>query len=80
MSEVCKAAGVSVNATRNRHLASTFFASLDMNEMDRKVFFDHMGHAEAINKENYQCPPGLQTLKVMGSVLQTLDGNAQFLF
>lgn len=76
VSDVCSAAEVSINATRNRHRASTVFASLDMSEIDRRIFFDHMGHEEFINKENYQCPPGLRTVKVMGKFLQTLEGGS----
>lgn len=74
VSDVCNAAGVSVNATKNRHRASTVFASLDMSEIDRRIFFDHMGHEEMINKENYQCPPGVRTVKVMGKFLRNLEG------
>ena len=75
VSSICEAAGVSVNATKNRHRASTVYASLDMKESDRKIFYDHLGHQEQINKDNYQCPPGLQEIRVMGKFLNALDGK-----
>jgi len=81
VSDVCTAAQVSINATSNRHRVSTVFASLDMSEHDRRIFFDHMGHEENINKENYQCPPGVRTVKVMGAFLRNLDeGTHSFIF
>lgn len=75
---VCDATGVSVNATKNRHLASTVYAGLEMTEAHRRIFFDHLGHHENINKENYQCPPGLDEIRVMGKFLNALEGK--FLF
>uniref|UniRef100_A0A8W8MFX8 Uncharacterized protein n=1 Tax=Magallana gigas TaxID=29159 RepID=A0A8W8MFX8_MAGGI len=57
---VCEAVGISsVTATKNRHRVSTVYATLDMSQNDRKIFYDHLGHNEAINKDNYQCPPGV---------------------
>jgi hypothetical protein len=73
VSDVCREAKVSINATSNRHRISTVFASLDMSDNDRRIFFDHMGHEENINKENYQCPPGVRTVKVMGAFLRNLE-------
>ena len=45
-----------VNANLNRHLLSTIYASFDMSPSDQQVYLEHMGHAEAISKLNYQCP------------------------
>ena len=44
VNDVCEKAGVSVNATQNRHRASTLYAGLDMSESDRRVFFSHLEH------------------------------------
>lgn len=74
---VCETAGVSINATRNRHRTSTVYASLDMREADRKVFLEHLGHEEAVNKDNYQCPPGLNEIRVMGRFLTALEETKQ---
>jgi len=77
VSDVCKAAEVSINATSNRHRVSTVFARLDMSEHDRRIFSDQMGHEENIN----QCPPGVRTVKVMGACLRNLDeGTYSFIF
>ena len=68
LNEVCKAANIKINATMNRHVVSTIYSSLDMKSADRKTLMDHMGHAERINEDNYQCPPGLKEVRVMGIV------------
>ena len=76
VSTVCEAAEVSsVSATKNRHRASAVYASLDMSEKDRKIFYDHLGHDESINKHNYQCPAGIGEIRVMGSFLSSLEGK-----
>ena len=75
VNDVYEKAGVSVNATQNRHMASTVYAGLDMSESDRRVFFSHLVHDELINKENYQCPAGIREIKVMGKFLNDLDGK-----
>ena len=73
LNEVCKAANIKINATMNRHVVSTIYSSLDMKSADRKTFMDHMGHAERINEDNYQCPPGLKEVRVMGRLLDSID-------
>ena len=78
VSEVCQRANIKlpVNATKMRHRISSIFASLDMNSKDQKIFLDHMGHDMNINKDNYQCPPGVQAVCVMGKMLSNADkGN-----
>ncbi|XP_065932672.1 uncharacterized protein [Magallana gigas] len=71
---VCEAVGISsVTATKNRHRVSTVYATLDMSENDRKIFYDHLGHNEAINKDNYQCPPGVTEVLHMGKFLSSLE-------
>lgn len=52
---------------------STVYASLDMSENDRKIFYDHLGHNETINKDNYQCPPGVTEVLHMGKFLSSLE-------
>lgn len=75
VSDVCKKAEVKVNATANRHYVSTYYASLDMSLNDQKVFLDHMGHEAHINKDNYQCPIGIKEVRVMGRMLEEIDGK-----
>lgn len=73
---MCEAVGISsVTATKNRHRVSTVYASLDMSENDRKIFYDHLGHNETINKDNYQCPPGVTEVLHMGKFLSSLEGK-----
>jgi hypothetical protein len=81
VSEVCTKACVSVGvtATKMRHRASTYYASLDMSEKDQKIFLDHMGHGRQINKDNYQCPQGIRTVAVMGEVLTNIN-DGKFCF
>ncbi|XP_060582162.1 uncharacterized protein LOC132738621 isoform X2 [Ruditapes philippinarum] len=73
--EVCKKADVAVfvTATKMRHRLSTVYASLDMSVADQKIFLEHMGHEKDINKDNYQCPQGIRTVKVMGKMLKSID-------
>ena len=66
---------MSVNATKNRHRASTVYATLDMSDNDRRIFYDHLGHHVNINRQNYQCPPGVSEIRVMGALLSALDGE-----
>lgn len=80
VNQICTAAGVQVNATRNRHRLSSVYASLDMSDADRRIFMDHLGHKEEINKENYQCPPGMKEIRVMGKFLETADSKSLFSF
>ena len=84
LSELCTLAGVDIpiTATKMRHRLSTIYASLNMSAADRKVFLDHMGHAETINQDNYQCPAGVGAIKVMGKILKNAEqrssGNLKF--
>lgn len=73
LNEVCQAAGLKINATTNRHVVSTIYSSLDMTPSDKKTFMSHMGHAEKISEEIYQCPPGLKEVKVMRRLLDDID-------
>nr|XP_039257467.1 uncharacterized protein LOC120334077 [Styela clava] len=73
---VVDAAGVNshITATAMRHRASTLYASLEIPEDQRLVFFKHMGHTEDINKNVYQCPLGIQEVTKVGSYFASLDG------
>ncbi|XP_077975230.1 uncharacterized protein LOC120333198 [Styela clava] len=73
---VVDAAGVDshITATAMRHRALTLYASLEIPEDQRLVFFKHMGHTEDINKNVYQCPLGIQEVTKVGSYFASLDG------
>ena len=73
VNDVCCHAGLSINATKNRHYLSTVYASLEWSPCDQQVFLDHMGHAAGINKDNFQCLAGLREIKVMGKMLDHVD-------
>ncbi|XP_053376994.1 uncharacterized protein LOC123549558 [Mercenaria mercenaria] len=75
LSEVCDAAGVKIpiTATGMRHRLSTIYASLNMPAQQQKIFLEHMGHEQHINEDNYQCPRGVQAVKVMGKILKTIE-------
>ena len=79
VADVCKGAKIylPVNATQRRHRLSTIYSSLDMSAKDRKVFLDHMGHGEAIMK-NYLCPPGVNTVLVMGKMLSNANKGVSY--
>ena len=62
-----------MTATDMRHYVATVYASLDVPEEDRKLFFEHMGHSEAINRNVYQSPPALKEVTVVGKFFDWLD-------
>ena len=64
-----------ITATAMRHLVATVYASQDMSDRDRKVFYAHMGHSEKINEQVYQCPGALKEVVVVGKFLHTLDNG-----
>lgn len=70
LQKVGSKAGIVINATTNRHALSTHYASPDMAEADRAIFFYHMGHDQRISKENYRAKNGMKTLSVMGPQLE----------
>lgn len=74
VAEVCAEAGINIiTATKMRHRLSSIYASLDMSPENRKIFLQHMGHEEQINRENYQCPLGIRTACIMGKMLSSVD-------
>ena len=73
-SNICKKVGVkSVTATDMRHRVSTYYASLEVPECDRKHFYNHLGHSANINANVYQCPPAVAALTKVGKHLNDLD-------
>ena len=62
-----------LNATTNRHRLSTLIASQSMIESERNLFYEHMGHSEAINRNIYQAPPAIMQLIKTGKRLQSID-------
>ena len=62
-----------LNATTNRHRLSTLIASQSMIESERNLFYQHMGHSEAINRNIYQAPPAIIQLIKTGKRLQSID-------
>ncbi|XP_065683106.1 uncharacterized protein LOC124805787 isoform X1 [Hydra vulgaris] len=62
-----------LTATTNRHRISTLLASVSMTDSERNLFYDHMGHSEAINKHIYQAPPAIMQLAKTGLRLSNLD-------
>ncbi|XP_061182956.1 uncharacterized protein LOC133191225 [Saccostrea echinata] len=74
VAKVCAETGIHIiTATKMRHRLSCIYASLDMSAENQKIFLQHMGHEERINKENYQCPLGVRTACVMGRMLRSVD-------
>lgn len=74
VAEVCAEAGINIiTATKMRQRLSSIYASLDMSPENRKIFLQHMGHEEQINRENYQCPLGIRTACIMGKMLSSVD-------
>ena len=73
--EVCAEAGFDFNvtATKMRHRISSIYTSLDMSVEHRKIFLEHMGHEESVNKQNYQCPQGIRHACIMGRMLSNAD-------
>ncbi|GFO11656.1 histone-lysine N-methyltransferase setd8-a [Plakobranchus ocellatus] len=61
-------------ADKLRHRVSTLFAQLDLPAENREMFYRHMGHSEAINKNVYQCPQTVNEITRVGRfLLNTVD-------
>ena len=51
-----------------------------MSLSEKECVYKHMGHAETINRDNYQCPAGIEETSIMGRILGNLDaGNYESL-
>ncbi|XP_047129973.2 uncharacterized protein LOC124809955 isoform X1 [Hydra vulgaris] len=62
-------------ATKNRHRISTLFASLDVEEKDKELFYSHMGHSEKMNQDFYQAPLALLELTRVRKQLMKIDAG-----
>ena len=62
-----------LTATKNRHRVSTIFATLDLPEKDKQLFYDHMGHSASVNEAIYQAPLALMELTKVGKNLKCID-------
>jgi len=73
ISDVCQKAGLTnrITATEMRHRVSTYYASPEVPEAERKYFYTHMGHSEAMNV--YQCPMAVAAITKVGKHLKNLD-------
>ena len=45
-----------ITATSMRHYVATVYTGMEVSDEERKGFYDHMGHTEAINKDVCQSP------------------------
>jgi hypothetical protein len=79
VNRVCSDAKVAhpetLTATKMRHRVSTLYASLDVPEHDRHLFYKHMGHSANINATIYQTPLAEQEISKVGRQLQEMDGQ-----
>lgn len=64
-----------LTATKMRHRASTIYALQDVSDQERKAFYKHMGHSQAINETVYQCPSSLIEISKVGGFLHQLDSG-----
>ena len=62
-----------LTATQNRHRVSTIYASLELPEKERDIFYRHMGHSKEINENIYQVPLALQEITKVGRTLKAID-------
>ena len=64
-----------MTATKNRHRISSLFALMDIDPVDQKFLFKHLGHSAIINENVYQSPAVLKELSIVGQRLIELDGE-----
>ena len=67
-------------ATKNRHRISILFASLDVEDKGKELFYSHMGHSEKMNQDFYQAPLALLELTRVGKQLMKIDAGIYFLY
>lgn len=63
----------SITATQMRHYVATVYAALEIPDEERKQFYEHMGHSEAVNKNVYQSPLAVKEVIKVGGFLDRLD-------
>jgi integrase len=75
IAKVCSDSGVTadITATDMRHRASEEFSLLDLTDAERKAWFKHMGHSEAISTDVYTCPAGIREVLTVGKYLERMD-------
>ena len=76
VSRICSAAEVEagkVTATKQRHRISTLYASLDVSETERPMFYQHLGHSAEMNANVYQAPLAEKEIRLVGSRLLAID-------
>ena len=83
ISLLCDKAGVTnkitLTATGQRHRVSTLFASYDMPEKERQLFYSHIGHSKHMNEQVYQAPQALMEIAKIGKNLQKIDEGKKYL-
>ena len=55
-----------LTASKQRHRISTIYASLEVPETEREVFYRHMGHSRSVNIGIYQYPLPLPEMTKVG--------------
>ena len=77
---ICKKLSLEKNltATHNRHRVSMLFASKELQDNERELFFRHMGHSHDINEQIYQVPPAIRELTKIGKMLAAIDSGRYF--
>jgi len=68
---VCKEAGLEtpIPATKVRHyIATNFPKTFPLKESEKPTYYEHFGHSERINKNNYQCFPALEEINLVKKI------------
>jgi len=77
LNDICEESSLNnstrITATKNRHLVSTLYSLLDVDEQERQSFYSHMGHSDEINKNRYQCPPAIKEITKVGKFFMDVD-------
>ena len=60
-------------ADKFRHRVSTIFALQELPTEKREMFYKHMGHTEAINRNVYQCPTAITEITEIANFLSQID-------
>ena len=62
-----------ITATKIRHKMSTDYTLLELTKAEKDAFFKHMGHAQWISENIYQCPPDYLEICRIGRILNAAD-------
>ena len=60
-------------ADKFRHRVSTIFALQELPTEKREMFYKHMGHTEAINRNVYQCTTAITEITEIANFLSQID-------